>query len=129
MRSSASLAMGTLPLTYNHAEAAPAKCQRYCAANADVSMPEIDGFEFARMVRGHPRFARTPIIFVSAFAQSELDQLDGYDTGAVDYVSVPVSAPIFRAKAKVSRSGYPAPGIGDAQAETRSSCRRTNGGA
>jgi len=49
----------------------------------DVSMPEIDGFEFARMVRGHPRFARTPIIFVSAFAQSELDQLHGYDTGAV----------------------------------------------
>jgi two-component sensor histidine kinase len=67
----------------------------------DVSMPEIDGFEFAKMVRGHPRFARTPIIFVSAFAQSELDQLHGYDTGAVDYVSVPVSAPVFRAKVKV----------------------------
>jgi two-component sensor histidine kinase len=67
----------------------------------DVSMPDIDGFEFARMVRGHPRFARTPIIFVSAFAQSELDQLQGYETGAVDYVSVPVSTPIFRAKVKV----------------------------
>jgi two-component sensor histidine kinase len=67
----------------------------------DVSMPDIDGFEFARMVRGHPRFARTPIIFVSAFAQSELDQLHGYDTGAVDYVSVPVSASVFRAKVKV----------------------------
>jgi two-component sensor histidine kinase len=67
----------------------------------DVSMPDIDGFEFARMVRGHPRFARTPIIFVSAFAQSELDQLQGYETGAVDYVSVPVSTPVFRAKVKV----------------------------
>jgi CheY-like chemotaxis protein len=50
----------------------------------DVSMPDIDGFEFAKMVRGHPRFAPTPIIFVSAFAQSELDQLNGYETGAVD---------------------------------------------
>ncbi len=67
----------------------------------DVSMPDIDGFEFAKMVRGHPRFARTPIIFVSAFAQSELDQLNGYETGAVDYVSVPISTPIFRAKVKV----------------------------
>jgi hypothetical protein len=34
MRSSASVAMGALPLTYNRAEAAPAKCQRHCAANA-----------------------------------------------------------------------------------------------
>jgi CheY-like chemotaxis protein len=49
----------------------------------DVQMPTIDGFEFARMVRGHPRFARTPIIFVSAVAHSELDQLHGYESGAV----------------------------------------------
>ena len=67
----------------------------------DVSMPTIDGFEFAKMVRGHPRFARTPIIFVSAIAQSELDQLQGYETGAIDYLSVPISAPIFRAKVRV----------------------------
>jgi two-component sensor histidine kinase len=67
----------------------------------DVSMPTIDGFEFAKMVRGHPRFARTPIIFVSAVAQSELDQLQGYETGAIDYMSVPISAPVFRAKVRV----------------------------
>ena len=67
----------------------------------DVSMPTIDGFEFAKMVRGHPRFARTPIIFVSAIAQSELDQLQGYETGAIDYLSVPISAPVFRAKVRV----------------------------
>ena len=67
----------------------------------DVQMPTIDGFEFARMVRGHPRFARTPIIFVSAVAHSELDQLHGYESGAVDYVGVPVSAAVFRAKVKV----------------------------
>jgi two-component sensor histidine kinase len=67
----------------------------------DVSMPTINGFEFAKMVRGHPRFARTPIIFVSAIAQSELDQLQGYETGAIDYMSVPISAPVFRAKVRV----------------------------
>ena len=38
----------------------------------DVSMPTIDGFEFAKMARGHPRFARTPIIFVSAMSAPTL---------------------------------------------------------
>ena len=73
----------------------------------DVSMPTIDGFEFAKMVRGHPRFTRTPIIFVSAIAQSELDQLQGYETGAIDYLSVPISAPIFRAKVRVFLATIP----------------------
>ena len=67
----------------------------------DVMMPTIDGFEFAKMVRAHPRFARTPIIFVSAIALSELDQLQGYETGAIDYLGVPISAPVFRAKVRV----------------------------
>jgi len=67
----------------------------------DVLMPTMNGFEFAKMVRGHPRFALTPIIFVSAVAHSELDQLHGYQSGAVDYVGVPVSASVFRAKVKV----------------------------
>jgi two-component sensor histidine kinase len=67
----------------------------------DVHMPSIDGFEFAKMVRGHPRFARTPIIFVSAIAQAEIDQLHGYESGAVDYIGVPISASVFRAKVKV----------------------------
>ena len=66
----------------------------------DVLMPSIDGFEFARMVRGHPRFAQTPIIFVSGIAQSEMDHLHGYESGAVDYVGLPMSASVFRAKVK-----------------------------
>ena len=41
----------------------------------DVTMPTLDGFEFARLLRGHPRFEATPIVFVSAVAQSDLDQL------------------------------------------------------
>ena len=39
----------------------------------DVSMPTLNGFEFAKMLRAHPRFAATAIIFVSALALSELD--------------------------------------------------------
>jgi PAS domain S-box-containing protein len=67
----------------------------------DVSMPTIDGFEFAKILREHPRFANTPIIFVTALAQSELDQLHGYASGAVDYLNVPVARELLRAKVKV----------------------------
>jgi len=67
----------------------------------DVSMPEIDGFELAAMIRQHPRCQRTPIIFVSAIHLSDIDQVKGYETGAVDYVSVPVIPEILRAKIRV----------------------------
>src|ERR1700687_4870962 len=56
----------------------------------DVSMPELDGFELATMIRQHPRFQRTAIIFISAVHLTDLDRLKGYEHGAVDYISVPV---------------------------------------
>src|SRR5271170_1243169 len=56
----------------------------------DVSMPEIDGFEMADMMRQHPRFQKTPIIFVSAVHLTDIDRIRGYQSGAVDYISVPV---------------------------------------
>src|SRR3974377_686835 len=68
---------------------------------ADVSMPSLDGFEFAKLVRGHPRFRTTPIIFVSAIALSDLDRLQGYASGGLDYVTVPVAPELLRAKVKV----------------------------
>jgi CheY-like chemotaxis protein len=49
----------------------------------DVSMPSVDGFEFAKILRGHPRFEGMPIVFVSAIAQSDVDRLQGYASGAV----------------------------------------------
>ncbi len=67
----------------------------------DVCMPELDGFELARMIREHPRFKETAIIFISAVVLSELDSLRAYDLGAVDYVSVPVVPGILRAKVRV----------------------------
>jgi PAS domain S-box-containing protein len=67
----------------------------------DVSMPEIDGFELADMMRQHPRFQKTPIIFVSAVHLSEIDRIRGYQSGAVDYISVPVVPEILRAKVSV----------------------------
>jgi PAS domain S-box-containing protein len=67
----------------------------------DVSMPELDGFELATMIRQHPRFQRTAIIFVSAVHLTDLDRLKGYEHGAVDYISIPVIPELLRAKVKV----------------------------
>src|ERR1700729_3570045 len=49
----------------------------------DVSMPELDGFELAEIIRQHPRFQRTAIIFVSAVHLTDTDRLKGYQRGAV----------------------------------------------
>jgi PAS domain S-box-containing protein len=67
----------------------------------DVSMPELDGFQLAAMIRQHPRFQRTAIIFVSAVHLTDLDQQKGYEHGAVDYISVPVVPELLRAKVRV----------------------------
>lgn len=67
----------------------------------DVHMPELDGFELAAMIRDHPRFRETAIIFVSGVHLSELDRLRGYSVGAVDYVPVPIVPEILRAKVTV----------------------------
>src|SRR6202046_3970658 len=67
----------------------------------DVSMPEINGFEMADMMRQHPRFQKTAILFISAVRMTDLDRIKGYQSGAVDYISVPVVPDILRAKVSV----------------------------
>jgi signal transduction histidine kinase len=72
----------------------------------DVVMPELDGYELAAMIRQHPRFQQTSIIFVSALLLTDLDRLRGYECGAVDYVPVPVVPEILRAKVSVFADLY-----------------------
>jgi PAS domain S-box-containing protein len=67
----------------------------------DVSMPEMDGFEMAEIIRQHPRFQKMAIIFISAVHLTDLDRLKGYQRGAVDYISVPVVPEVLRAKVSV----------------------------
>jgi PAS domain S-box-containing protein len=67
----------------------------------DVSMPELDGFELAEMIHQHPRCKETAVIFISAVHLTDLDQLKGYERGAVDYISVPVIPELLRAKVSV----------------------------
>src|SRR5438445_4306176 len=68
----------------------------------DVSMPEVDGFELANMIRQHPRFQKTAIIFISALHLTDVDRLKGYQQGAVDCISVPVIPELIGGKV----SGY-----------------------
>ena len=61
----------------------------------DVSMPEIDGFELAEMIRQHPRFQKTPSSLSPPSILTDLDRLKGYQHGAVDYLSVPIVPEVF----------------------------------
>jgi PAS domain S-box-containing protein len=67
----------------------------------DVCMPDLDGFQLAAMIREHPRFQRTAMIFISAIHLTDMDRLRGYEMGAVDYVPVPVIPEVLRAKVKI----------------------------
>jgi PAS domain S-box-containing protein len=75
--------------------------KEFAAILLDVEMPEMDGFELARLIREHPRLEKTPIIFVTGVHISELDRLKGYEVGAIDYIAVPVIAEILRTKVAV----------------------------
>jgi signal transduction histidine kinase/ActR/RegA family two-component response regulator len=73
----------------------------FAAVLLDVSMPDMDGFETAALIRQHPRFESTPIIFVTAVHVTDMDRLRGYQIGAVDYVYIPVIPEILRGKVQV----------------------------
>jgi len=67
----------------------------------DVTRHEIDGFHLAASIRQHPRFQRTAIIFISGAHLTGVEQLKGYEHGAVDYISLPVVPELLRAKVRV----------------------------
>ena len=67
----------------------------------DVNMPDMDGFETASLIHQHPRYEKTPIIFVTGVHVTDLDRLKGYKLGAFDYVYIPVVPEILRAKVSV----------------------------
>ena len=64
----------------------------------DVSMPDMDGFETAALIRQRPRCELVPIIFVSAVNYSDTHLSRGYSLGAVDYILAPIVPEILRAK-------------------------------
>jgi two-component system sensor histidine kinase/response regulator len=67
----------------------------------DVKMPIMDGFETAALIHGRPRSAHTPIIFITAEADTDSDRFRGYTMGAVDYIFSPILPEVLTAKVRV----------------------------
>lgn len=67
----------------------------------DVHMPDIDGFETARLIRSREKSSYTPIIFLSAFTKDEVNVNQGYSMGAVDFIFKPINPIILRSKVQV----------------------------
>ena len=67
----------------------------------DVQMPGMTGFELASMIKQRKRTALVPIIFLTAYYNEDQDVLEGYGSGAVDYLHKPVNAAVLRSKVAV----------------------------
>lgn len=67
----------------------------------DVQMPDMDGFEVAELLSGQGDMSDTPVIFITANYMDEIDRLQGYQLGAVDYLMKPVSEVVLLSKVRV----------------------------
>ena len=67
----------------------------------DIHMPGMNGFELAQMIKGRKKTAWVPIIFLTAHYNEDQHVLDGYGTGAVDYLYKPVNPAVLRSKVAV----------------------------
>src|SRR5690348_4691667 len=75
--------------------------QDFAVILLDVSMPSMDGFETAALIRQRPRSEHTPIIFITSIGNSENHIARGYSLGAVDYLLTPIVPDVLRAKVSV----------------------------
>ena len=66
----------------------------------DVMMPEIDGFEICSQLKANEQTASIPIIFLTANNQTGA-QLQGYDSGAIDYITKPFEPDVLVSKIRV----------------------------
>jgi PAS domain S-box-containing protein len=73
----------------------------FAAIVLDVQMPEMSGIELANIIKQRKRTQLIPIIFLTAYYQEEKDVLEGYGTGAVDYLTKPITPQILKSKIMV----------------------------
>ena len=73
----------------------------FAAIVLDIQMPDMSGFELARLIKQRKRNQHIPIIFLTAYFQESKDVLSGYGLGAVDYLTKPVDPQILRSKVGV----------------------------
>ncbi|HEY9239262.1 MAG TPA: ATP-binding protein, partial [Burkholderiaceae bacterium] len=67
----------------------------------DIRMPGMNGLELAQLVKERRKTASVPIIFLTAYYDKDQHVLEGYQTGAVDFLSKPVNAAVLRSKVAV----------------------------
>ena len=60
----------------------------------DIEMPEINGYETIKALKADPRYADIPVIFLTTRSDESSEQ-EGFDLGAVDYVTKPFSTPLL----------------------------------
>ena len=72
----------------------------------DVRMPGMTGFELAQVIKGRKKTARIPIIFLTAYYNEDQHVLEGYGSGAVDYLHKPVNAPVLCSKVAIFAELY-----------------------
>ncbi len=72
----------------------------------DVQMPEMDGFEVARLLKTNQKTKHISIVFVTAINKEEHYMLKGFDEGAVDYLQKPLDINVTKAKVKVFQHLY-----------------------
>jgi len=75
--------------------------QDFAVILMDVSMPCMDGFETAALIRKRANSEHTPIIFVTSINTSENHVVKGYSLGAVDYILTPIVPEVLRSKVSV----------------------------
>jgi PAS domain S-box-containing protein len=91
--------------------------QDFAVILLDVSMPTMDGFETAALIRQRPRSEHTPIIFITSIGNSENHISRGYSLGAVDYLLTPIVPEVLRAKVSVFVELHRQTELGKIQAE------------
>jgi PAS domain S-box-containing protein len=75
--------------------------QEFAVILLDVSMPVMDGFETAALIRRRASTEHTPIIFVTSLRDSENHIAQGYSLGAVDYIISPIVPEVLKTKVSV----------------------------
>ena len=78
----------------------------FAAVLLDVKMPDMTGYELARLILGRKLNRHLPIIFVSSHRTDGTDVMLGYEAGAVDYITKPFDPPVLRSKVGVFAQLY-----------------------
>lgn len=75
--------------------------QDFAVMVLDIRLPDMSGIELAQLIKERKKNAHLPIIFLTAYFDQDQDRLQGYGSGAVDYLHKPVNPAVLRSKVAV----------------------------